>query len=319
MERGRNATRSSRDDDGGKTKATTSGDEKSGAIVGNISGDSKKSLDKRKRKYSRSRSRSRSLSSHSSSLSNSSSESELISASSDSESNSLLSSGNEDERRRRKKKSKKESVKDKKKSKKSRDKEKKKEKKDKKDKKDKKKKKIRKDKKTKKKTSGAGSIADSWGSHGIITSAEMYTKEAEFRSWLIEIKHISPEDRNSKQYFEEFVEDFNTATLPHEKYYNMDAWDRRMLISNQYADGTGGGTGSGGGGLEFDFARDEQLLKQQQRNAKMSRLPEVSMSTDELRDLKRIQDERLEAEKLKKLGFKPKDSMGVRYDQRMRE
>ena len=26
-------------------------------------------------------------------------------------------------------------------------------------------------------------------------------------------------------YFKDFIEDYNTATMPHEKYYNFEAWE----------------------------------------------------------------------------------------------
>lgn len=42
----------------------------------------------------------------------------------------------------------------------------------------------------------------------------------EFRAWLVEERHINPEtlakDKQRKE-FATFVEDYNTATLPHEK------------------------------------------------------------------------------------------------------
>jgi hypothetical protein len=28
-----------------------------------------------------------------------------------------------------------------------------------------------------------------------------------------------------KEYFKEYIEDFNTATLPHEKYVNYEKWE----------------------------------------------------------------------------------------------
>lgn len=82
-------------------------------------------------------------------------------------------------------------------------------------------------------------------------SISMYNKEQEFRTWLVEERKINPEtiskDQNKKE-FARFVEDYNTgttcphlrpsklrytdqiviATLPHEKYYNMDQYERRM-------------------------------------------------------------------------------------------
>ncbi|KAJ3065019.1 hypothetical protein HDU98_011588 [Podochytrium sp. JEL0797] len=201
---------------------------------------------------------------------------------SSSSSSSSESSDSEEERKRRKRK----------------------EKKAKKDKKDKKEKKARKKDKKKKKDK-----KPAWGSHGIISNTDMWTKEAEFRAWLVDIKNVSPEDRDSKKYFDDFVEDFNMGILPHEKYYNMDAWDKKQIMAQYMA-------GGDEPQLEFDFARDEQMQKQQLKASKAV-TPVMTMSTDELRELKKVQEERLQVERMKKLGYEPSKSMGIRYDKKM--
>ncbi|KAH8924179.1 hypothetical protein BT69DRAFT_1280861 [Atractiella rhizophila] len=68
-------------------------------------------------------------------------------------------------------------------------------------------KKARKEEKRKKKEGGGG-----WGN--------IFEKEAEFRLWLVEEHFINPETlpkAKEKELFRTFVEDFNTATLPHSK------------------------------------------------------------------------------------------------------
>ncbi|KAH7904880.1 hypothetical protein BJ138DRAFT_976145, partial [Hygrophoropsis aurantiaca] len=63
-----------------------------------------------------------------------------------------------------------------------------------------------------------------------------YNKSQEFRTWLLEERKINPEsiskDQERKE-FAVFVEDFNTATLPHEKYYHIEAYERRMASLRQ--------------------------------------------------------------------------------------
>lgn len=39
--------------------------------------------------------------------------------------------------------------------------------------------------------------------------------------------------REEKEYFAEFMEDYNTATLPHKKYYNMEAWEAWYNAKNR--------------------------------------------------------------------------------------
>ena len=55
----------------------------------------------------------------------------------------------------------------------------------------------------------------------------MYEKQEEFLAWLTEVKGV-PQDqctqRELKAHFETFCEDYNTATLPSKKYYNLAAW-----------------------------------------------------------------------------------------------
>jgi hypothetical protein len=48
----------------------------------------------------------------------------------------------------------------------------------------------------------------------------IFTKEAEFQAWLIEVKGENIEILNNnkrKEMFVDFMEDYNTATMPHEK------------------------------------------------------------------------------------------------------
>jgi hypothetical protein len=39
----------------------------------------------------------------------------------------------------------------------------------------------------------------------------------------------------------------------------------------------------------------------------------IAISKDQLLEVKRISEERVAADKLRKMGFRPKDGMGVRY------
>ena len=55
----------------------------------------------------------------------------------------------------------------------------------------------------------------------------MYTKQEEFLSWLADVKGVVYEhcgQRDLKEHFESFCEDYNTATMPSKKYYNIAAW-----------------------------------------------------------------------------------------------
>nr|KAJ3419559.1 hypothetical protein HK105_006803 [Polyrhizophydium stewartii] len=141
-----------------------------------------------------------------------------------------------------------------------------------------KKSKSRKESKSKKskETKKPLALTSQYGARGIITPADIFTKDAEFRAWMMEIKNISTDSidmRTTKELFAEYMEDYNTATLPHEKFYDMNA-------------------------------------------CKGSRLAGVQLmyTADELASLRKLQEDRIAADRLRKMGFQPKDSMGVRYE-----
>ncbi|KAG2214108.1 hypothetical protein INT46_011910 [Mucor plumbeus] len=177
-------------------------------------------------------------------------------------------------------------------------------------------KKDRKHKKSKKKSkkSKPSSIGDQWGKYGIIHEADLFTKEAEFQAWLIEVKHANVETLNNikrKEMFNDFMEDYNTATMPHEKFYNLQQWERRQEAIRM--DEKPMPTGD-----FFDFKNDEEKLKMQHRQAAKaaaSRQPTLKLSEEQIKELTRVNRERIEADRMRKMGLKPKESMGVRYEE----
>ena len=71
----------------------------------------------------------------------------------------------------------------------------------------------------------------SFGKYGIVKDSDFHQTKTRrsFEIWLAEIKGV-PQGSNlakweSNDYFKEFAEDFNTATLPHMKYYDYDQWE----------------------------------------------------------------------------------------------
>ncbi|KAJ3294082.1 hypothetical protein HK104_003934 [Borealophlyctis nickersoniae] len=182
----------------------------------------------------------------------------------------------------------------------------------KKDRKEKKKKGKKKEKRKKEKKKGKeGGLTGQWGKYGILTSADMYRKEAEFRTWLMEVKHISPEvlpNSAMKTYFAEYAEDFNTGTLPHQKYYDLDSWERdnrtRERAEAEPDDGS-----------FVDIMNDEEHLRRQSKAMRSGRAMELGYSKEQLAELKKVSEERIAADRLRKMGYQPKESMGVRYEE----
>lgn len=163
----------------------------------------------------------------------------------------------------------------------------------------------KKDKKEKKKS---GAVSHQWGKYGLINDSGLYNKEQEFRAWLVEERKINPETiskEQTKKEFAQFVEDYNTATLPHEKFYHMEAYERRMsaLRAGEYvppADDS------------YDPNADLRALESSHRRRAVER--ETYMSKEQLQELRRVQNERIEAGKMKLLGMDIKHNMGVRMD-----
>ena len=70
--------------------------------------------------------------------------------------------------------------------------------------------------------------APTFGKYGIIKAADFLRMQRSFQVWLAEVKGI-PSMPGSKQeqqkYFSDFCEDFNTATMPQQKYYDYEKFE----------------------------------------------------------------------------------------------
>lgn len=164
------------------------------------------------------------------------------------------------------------------------------------------------EKKEKKKKKKLGAASHQWGKYGIINETDLFTKEQEFRSWLVEERKINPETTTKEQTrkeFARFVEDYNTATLPHEKFYNMQEYERRMdaVRSGAYVPPADDG---------YDPNADMRAL--QSTHKRKAADTETYLSREQLLELRKVQAERVEAGKMKLLGMDIKQTLGVRMD-----
>lgn len=164
----------------------------------------------------------------------------------------------------------------------------------------------KKEKKEKKKKKGSAQSFE-WGKYGIISETDLYNKDQEFRTWLVEERLINPETLSkdqTKKEFAKFVEDYNTATLPHEKYYNMEVFDRRMnaLRAGEYLPPTD----------VYDPNADMQAHASRHKKKDVER--ESYLSKEQLQELRRVQNERVEIGRMKRLGMDVKQNVGVRME-----
>ncbi|KAG8220492.1 hypothetical protein J3R82DRAFT_3188 [Butyriboletus roseoflavus] len=148
--------------------------------------------------------------------------------------------------------------------------------------------KEKKEKKKKKHGSGTVSSSAHWGKYGIISDSDFYNKTQEFRTWLLEERKLNPEalskDQERKE-FAVFVEDYNTATLPHEKYYHIEAYENRMasLRSGEFVPPSED---------SYDPAAD--MKAHATRHKKAAADQESYMSREQLMELRKVQNERIE-------------------------
>ena len=82
---------------------------------------------------------------------------------------------------------------------------------------------------------------EAFGRFGLVRGEDLWSKQPEFNSWLQEVKHRNPESLpkwEEKELFKEFAEEHNTASFPHEKYYNLDKWHAKEAAEAARSGGT---------------------------------------------------------------------------------
>ncbi|KAG0019074.1 hypothetical protein BGZ80_006331 [Entomortierella chlamydospora] len=141
----------------------------------------------------------------------------------------------------------------------------------------------------------------------------MWNKENEFQAWLMEVKKLNPETiphNKMKDHFIGFMEDYNTVTMPHEKFYNLTKWEdrqRAIRMGEPLPESTQG---------SVNLMNDEEMLRMKQRDKRkmnVSSQPQILMTQSQLQELRKVSHERVEADKLRKMGFDT-GRKGVRYE-----
>ena len=70
----------------------------------------------------------------------------------------------------------------------------------------------------------------------MLSHTDQYSKQAEFHAWLLEVRHVHREAlnrREEKELWLQYMEDYNTATLPDDKYYDVEQWMRKQREAKQ--------------------------------------------------------------------------------------
>lgn len=75
------------------------------------------------------------------------------------------------------------------------------------------------------------SVGGDYGKFGIIRETDFFAKRPEFILWAMEVKGVEVDlmpKFEERELFKEYMEDFNTGTLKHRKFYDLDAYERQQ-------------------------------------------------------------------------------------------
>ncbi|KXZ56524.1 hypothetical protein GPECTOR_1g470 [Gonium pectorale] len=84
-------------------------------------------------------------------------------------------------------------------------------------------------KKEEKPTARTLTHSEDFGKYGIIRESDAYAKRNEFILWALEVKKVDVENLGKfeeRDLFKDYMEDYNTGTLAHRKYYDLEAYER---------------------------------------------------------------------------------------------
>lgn len=198
-----------------------------------------------------------------------------------SDSDSDASSETEQKVKKKKKKAKKAKKKDKKKERKAKNNKSKDKAKGKKAKKKDKKAKGKKDKKDKAKKRKLDAVSNQFGKYGVIKAEDFFAKKPEFLLWAMEVKKTDTDAMGQmqlKELFKDFIEDYNTATMPSKKYYNLAAYDQQNALKRsrkQRGDDMTEAQRASLASFDDERARREEIRQQQLKKQEMQVTEEV--------------------------------------------
>ena len=93
---------------------------------------------------------------------------------------------------------------------------------------------------------------------------------SEFEAYMDEVKHmpgvIGSSKREIMTWFKTFIEDYNTATMPHKKYYNLEQWEMEEYRHKQLVQQQQRVLGTGVEKSSFDDESERRLEVKRQRD-----------------------------------------------------
>ncbi|TYZ61418.1 hypothetical protein PybrP1_002968 [[Pythium] brassicae (nom. inval.)] len=164
-------------------------------------------------------------------------------------------------------------------------------------KKSKKKKKKQKTERKKSKSAASKSAVDQneYGKYGILRESDFHAKNLSFQAWLRDVKKMGEFNGpkwEAMELFKEYMEDYNTATMPHEKYYDIEKYEmhahqQKLLKANRKSDKQQ---------QQRDAVADEERVRLERQRAREKkeqedfRLVMQYMDKDKIEDMRRQEE-----------------------------
>lgn len=144
-----------------------------------------------------------------------------------------------------------------------------------------------------------------YGKYGILMESDMFNKQQEFYLWLQEVKQVNPEVLprfEMKKMFDSFAEDYNTVTLPHKKFYDLEKWETKQREKGRIK------------ALKKSKKQQVSIESDELQHKSLHSGPtRPGMSRQELLEMQRVVRERQEEDYKKKAGMQVDETKGVRY------
>ena len=120
-------------------------------------------------------------------------------------------------------------------------------------------------------SSGTGNLTAQFGKYGIVRQSDFTGNNQKirrsFEMWLVEVKGIASFNGPKGEllsYFSEYAEDFNTATLPHVKYYDYDKWEMEDYNQRKKEAEDVAAVGGGSKARSDEFQHREEMKRREE-------------------------------------------------------
>uniref|UniRef100_H3HB92 Uncharacterized protein n=1 Tax=Phytophthora ramorum TaxID=164328 RepID=H3HB92_PHYRM len=123
-------------------------------------------------------------------------------------------------------------------------------------------------KKTKKDSKKHAVNQDEYGKYGILRELDFHNKSVSFQAWLRDVKKMGEFNGpkwEAMELFKEYMKDYNTCTLPHEKYYDIEKYEMKLYQKQQRKALT---KQKGASDKAVDTLADEERVRRERQTAR---------------------------------------------------